>query len=410
MLWSFAKKLLKKFLLYLGIFIGCVLIVGELLSATMHGWIPNLARFENKDVKYYDGKTAKNLLNDKKLFDEFDTVVIAAADLQPRSLEEWQKELKALAGLKFIPLSFPRAAEFHLYLVGDITQNATSEQIKWFLMFKDGLISDFQNIGIRLTINVICGNHDTKQGNAACVEISGVRDACYSKRIWNITTLFFSNKHYASSVKCIDCQRHIPTECLEFLEKNGSRSLNNGDILMLVVHEKPKGIARLSDPARYLASLLGNSDKSSLWNSDEWLSAISRLPKNKVDQKSGVSVLNISAHSHKNVDWFNTLTIQDGILYISIPAIRTSDFRNDLDKYSINFLLKKSGVKINLKWLGSRPLAYLLSKLFPWSRENAVLIFAYNKGSKDLYIFPYSLSRNRFYDFFYKVRMSEQFK
>lgn len=309
-----------------------------------------------------------------------DVAIIMISDIQCRDEQECKNLDPAIDNINNVIGMYPGSKNF-LIVAGDLTQSAENWQIEDYFKKENRIHVDAKDV-IR-----IAGNHDVKAGLAQAQKIIG-SDKLYEKReIGNIVLISLSNWHEDAPTNNA-FQKYIPDEGIAFLEREGTKALEEGKILFILAHEKPEGIAWLGDPRSLF--FWKKYNPSNVYNSDALKEALSRLSE-YAKVKDGIYIVYIYGHTHAPGDWPDTVTVKDGILYLNTSAIRTTDYFLDLRKYP----------KIFPKFF---------RKIFPWNKYSTARVLLLKNKADTAYIFTRNLSKNEWYDFFYAIKLGIPFE
>ncbi|MBI4114866.1 MAG: metallophosphoesterase [Candidatus Niyogibacteria bacterium] len=312
-----------------------------------------------------------------------DTIIVEISDIQCRNEEECKSLDPAFDNVNNIFKPYPDARTF-LFVLGDITDNSEELQIQDYFQKEARVHVD--------GVYRICGNHDVKGNLKQCQKLAS--DGLYYKvEIGNIVLIGLSNWH-ADAYKSINLQRYIPDDSLEFLREEGMQALREGKLLFILTHEKPAGVAWMSDPRSLL--FWKKYNKSNVYNSDTLKKVLSEFSRYaEMHCEEGMCVVYNSGHTQTPSHWPDTVIVDDGILYINTSAIQTTNNEHDLKRYSP---------------FGFRTLGKLLRKIFPWNEYSSVRVWFFEDGSDTAYLLTRNLTKDRWFNFAYRVRLNVPFK
>lgn len=308
-----------------------------------------------------------------------DVIIIMISDIQCRDPEECKQLDPAIDNVNNITKAYPDA-KIVLMIAGDLTNDAEDWQIEDYLDKESRVKADEKN--------KICGNHDVKKGLENCEKMISPNPLYYKKEIGNIVLIAGSNWH-AKALEDTKFQRYLPDEFLHFLEKEGLQALREGEMLFILVHEKPKGIAVWVDPRALF--FWQKYNLSNVYNSDELKKVLSQFSEDDCNA-NGICVGYIYGHTHTPAYWKDTVVVDDGILFINTSAVRPTNYKRDIGKYGFGFLAKP------------------LMKILAWNKYSAARFLFLQDDSDIAYLATRNLTKDGWYDFVYEIKLAVPFR
>ncbi|MDP2676200.1 MAG: metallophosphoesterase [bacterium] len=309
-----------------------------------------------------------------------DVAIVMIGDIQCRDKQECKNLDPAVDNVNEVVGMYPESRYF-LIVAGDLTQSAEDWQIEDYFKKENRIRVDKKDI-IR-----IAGNHDVKAGLRQAYKIIG-SDKLYDKReIGNVVLISLSNWH-EDAPRDNQLQKYIPDDGLAFLERESKKALAEGKILFILAHEKPEGAAWMGDPRSIF--FWRKHNPSNVYNSKELKRVLGELSE-YAKGSNGMRIVYMYGHTHAPGDWPDTVTVNDGILYLNTSAIRTTDYFLDLRKYP----------KIFPKFF---------RKVFPWNKYSTARVLLLKGGADTAFLFTRNLSKDEWYDFFYVIQLGVPFE
>ena len=330
-----------------------------------------------------------------------DTAIVMLSDIQCRDEEECASIDTAFDNVNTM-LTQAAGAHVVLLVAGDLTQEGKDWQIKDYKQKEKRVNAD--------AVYRVCGNHDVKSGLAQCKKLLGRDGLYYKKEIGNIVLIGLSNWH-KDAVGNTELQRYLPKDGIAFLEKEGAEALVDKKLLFILTHEKPEGIAWLTDPRSFL--FWKKYNPSNVYNSDELKASLSTCTE-AVGAEEGISVMYIYGHTHTPPEWPGTVTVNNDILFINTSAMRTTSHIRDTRKFLPSSIVRRifsskrkgRGEPSKLDFA----IARLFKAIFPWNKHSTARVLFLENGSDIAYLLTRNLSKDEWYDAAYMIKLGVPFQ